>query len=330
MDMKIRFLKKKDLRKFTYLVNNFYKRNHILSKSRKIINFYYNFFNKDRLFIIGLFDKNENLLSAMGLMPYKNWDNKMHNDYHIAFWVKKNKLVNSLGFFKFIFNKINPKFLATSGINLKTSGKIFNNFGKINLFDNHYIKNKKSKNIFFRHLKNQNIESFKSKKLKMIVVNHIDKLPSYQNKPIKTLKYFKNKYLKNPFYNYFCLNFFHNHKLQFFFICRVIKIKKLSLQIVRIIDFYGVIKQKQTIFKSLQDFLQKNNYEYIDFLSIGLRKELKSLGFSFKKKKDFIPELFEPYDPSTDSRNYCILKNDYKSKIIMVKGDGDGDRPNIL
>jgi len=328
--MKVRFLKKKDLGKFKYLVNNYYKKNHILSKSKKIINFYYNFFNKNRLFIIGLFDKDENLLSAMGLMPYKNWDNKLHNDYHIAFWVKKNKLVNSLSLFKFIFNKINPKFLATSGINLKTSGKIFKNFGKIKLFDNHYVKNKKSKNIIFQNLKNKNIEYSESEELKMIVRNHIDKLPSYLNKPIKTLKYFENKYFKNPFYNYFCLNFFYNHKFQFFFICRVIKIKKYSVQIVRVIDFYGVIKQKQSIYSALQDFLQKNNYEYIDFLSTGLSSQLKSLGFSLKKNKDFIPELFEPYDPSTDSRNYCVLKNDYKSKIVLVKGDGDGDRPNIL
>ena len=91
----------------------------------------------------------------------------------------------------------------------------------------------------------------------MTVGNHIDKLPSYQNKPLKTLKYFKNNYLKNPFYNYFCLNFFQNKKFQFFFICRVIKIKKLNLKIVRVIDFYGVIKPKQKIFKSLQDFYKK-------------------------------------------------------------------------
>ena len=64
--------------------------------------------------------------------------------------------------------------------------------------------------------KNQNIESSKSEELKMTVGNHIDKLPSYQNKPLKTLKYFKNKYLKHPFYNYFCLNFFHNDKFQFY------------------------------------------------------------------------------------------------------------------
>ena len=47
--MKVRFLKKKDLTKFKYLVNYYYKKNHILTKSKKIVNFYYNFFNKENL-----------------------------------------------------------------------------------------------------------------------------------------------------------------------------------------------------------------------------------------------------------------------------------------
>ena len=328
--MDIRFLKKKDLEKFRYLVNNYYKKNHILSKSKKIINFYYNFFNKNKMYIIGLFDKDKNLLSAMGLMPYKNWDSALNNDYHIAFWVKKSRVVNSLSFFKFIFTKIKPKFLATSGINLKTSGKLFKNFGKIKLFDNHYIKNNGSKNKIFQNLKKNSFKCSKNIELKLKISNSINNLPAYKNNPKKTLDYFKNKYLKNPFYNYFCLSFFDRYKLQFFFICREIKIKKYNVRIVRVIDYYGVIKKKQSIYSAVQEFLKKHNYEYMDFLSTGLSWQLKSLGFALKVKKDFIPELFEPYKPSTKNRNYCILKNDYKSEVILVKGDGDGDRPTII
>ena len=328
--MKVRFLKKKDLRKFKVLVNNFYTKNHILAKSKKIVNFYYNFFNKDRLFIIGLFDKNENLLSAIGLMPYKNWDKKLNNDYHIAFWVKKNKLINSLPLLKFIFININPKFLATSGIDINISGKIFQNFGKIKLFDNHYIKNIKSRSTIFKKLKYKKKKIKSNKHLTIINKNLISKLPSYFFRPKKSIKYFKNKYFKNPFYKYTCLNFYYKKKLQFFFICRVIKIKKYKVSIIRVIDFYGDIKQKQNIYFAIQKFLQKNNYEYIDFLSTGLRTQLKNLGFSLKKNKDFIPELFEPYNNKVDYRNYCVLKSNYKSKIVLVKGDGDGDRPNIL
>ena len=328
--MKVRFLKKKDLTKFKYLVNYYYKKNHILTKSKKIVNFYYNFFNKDNLSIIGLFDKNENLLSALGLMPYKNWDKKLNNDYHIAFWVKKNKLINSLPLLNFIFDKINPKFLATSGIDINVSGKIFQNFGKIKLFDNCYIKNIKSRNAVFKKLKNKKKMFNPDKQLTIINKNFIAKLPSYFFRPRKSIEYFKNKYFKNPFYKYNCLNFYYKKKLQFFFICRVIKIKKYKISIIRVIDFYGDIKQKQNIYFAVQKFLQKNNYEYIDFLSTGLSTELKNLGFSLKKTKDFIPELFEPYSNKVDYRNYCVLKNNYKSKIVLVKGDGDGDRPNIL
>ena len=214
--MKVRFLKKKDLDKFQEMINSYYKKNHILAKSKKIINFYYNFFDKNKLFIIGLFDKDDSLLSAMGLMPYKNWDEKLNNDYHIAFWVKKSKLINSLWLFKFIFKNINPNFLATSGINLKTSGKIFQKFGKIRYFDNHYIKNIKSKNSFFQKLTNKPTKYFAHKQLTMISKNCVDKLPPYLHRPKKTIKYFKNKYFKNPFYNYFCLNFYYKKKITIF------------------------------------------------------------------------------------------------------------------
>ena len=328
--MKVRFLKKKDLEKFQKMVNNYYKKNHILAKSKKIINFYYNFSNKKNLFIIGLFDKDDSLLSAMGLIPYKNWDEKLNNDYHIAFWVKKDKLINSLWLFKFIFNNIKPNFLATSGINLKTSGRIFQRFGKIKFFDNHYIKNLKSKNSFFQKLSNKTSKYFAYNQLTMTSKDCIDKLPPYLYRPKKTIKYFKNKYFKNPFYDYFCLNFYYKKKLQFFFICRELKIKKYKVSLVRVVDFYGVINQRHNISFLLQEFLYKNNYEYIDFVSVGLRRDLESLGFLRKKNKDFLPELFEPYDHREGSRNYCILINKYKSNIVLVKADGDGDRPNLI
>ena len=328
--MKVKFLQKKDIEKFQKLVDSYYKKNHILAKSKKVINFYYNFFDKNKLFIIGLFDKDDSLLSAMGLMPYKNWDEKLNNDYHIAFWVKKSELINSLWLFRFIFNNINPNFLATSGINLKTSGKIFQKFGKIRNFDNHYIKNIKSKNFFFQKLTNKPTKCFAHNQLTMTSKNYIDKLPPYLHRPKKTIKYFKNKYFKNPFYDYFCLNFYYKKKLQFFFICRELIIKKYKVSLVRVVDFYGVIKKKYNINLSLQEFLYKNNYEYIDFVSVGLRRELESLGFSKKKNKDFLPELFEPYNHREGNRNYCILKNKYKANIVLVKGDGDGDRPNLL
>ena len=154
-------------------------------------------------------------------------------------------------------------------------------------------------------------------------------MPAYLYQPKKSLKYFANKYFKNPFYSYSVLNFFYRKKLVFFFIFRVIKIKKFSIKIIRIIDFYGNIKKEYSIYNSIQEFLKEGNYEYIDFPSKGIEQELVNIGFT-KDKNNFLPNLFEPYINKKTSRNYCILKNNYKSRIVMVKGDGDGDRPSLI
>ena len=82
--MIIRFLKKNELTKFQELVRKSYNKNHILSKSKKLINFYYNYQNFNKTNIIGAFKKNK-LLSALGLIPYSNWDKKLPKNFFIAF-----------------------------------------------------------------------------------------------------------------------------------------------------------------------------------------------------------------------------------------------------
>lgn len=327
--MKVRLLKKNELIKFQNLVKKNYKKNHILSKSKKLINFYYNYRGLQKLNLIGMFNKRSQLLSVIGLISYKNWDKNLLNDYFIAFWVKKKKLENSLFLIKYIFLKIQPKFLATTGINKKTSGKIFEYFSKIKLFNNFFIKNNSQPNKIGKNLNNKKYNDLRKIKLNLICNIKINQLPNYNYYPKKSLAYFNNKYIKNPFYKYFVLNFFYKKELKFFFICREIKIKKLNSKIIRIIDFYGNIDNKFSIYSPVMKFLKKNKYEYIDFLSIGLDNKLINLGFTKKSKKMFIPEYFEPFE-RVNSKNFCILKNDYKANVILVKGDGDGDRPNLL
>jgi len=180
--MKIRFLKKKDLRKFTYLVNNFYKKNHILSKSRKIINFYYNFFNKDRLFIIGLFDKNENLLSAMGLMPYKNWDNKLHNDYGMFEFNSNKDIYENIARFSYDWDY--PIEIGISKDEYHINNAITNYLEELN-----FMKHKKIKENV---LKNNNTEYNKILTMLDIFKNIIFPIISLSNNELKTIALKKN------------------------------------------------------------------------------------------------------------------------------------------
>lgn len=327
--METRLLRKNEINKFKKLVHFYYKKNHILSKSSKLINFYYNYYNKNKLNIVGLFNGKE-LISALGFVPYKNWDRNLNNDCHIAFWVKKKKSNGSLKLIQFILRKINPLFLASSGINKNSSGKIFEKFGLIDNFSNYFIKNEHMISKIAKNLSNNFKKNFKKKELEMTRSKSIDILPRILTRPEKSLLYFRNKYFKNPFYKYYSMQFFEKKKLQFFFIYRIIKVKKLNIKIIRIVDFYGKIRKDHSVFFSIQEFLKKYKFEYIDFMNVGLDKEIRGIGFTKKKKNNLIIDFFEPYLKKSTQRNYCILKNSYKTNIILVKSDGDGDRPNLL
>ena len=328
-------ISKCDITFFQSLVrNNWLKNNHIFSKNKKIINFYYNFKNNKKINILGLYKKDK-LVSAMGLIPNKNWDSKLKDDYFIAFLVKSKKLLSdsTFIFLSFVYKKIKPKFLGVCGINLKTSGKIFQRLSKIELFSHYYISNpslksKVSKNLIFYK---KNYVTNISLDLTLKISNKLYKLPISKHYPIKSKNFFQKKYLENPFYDYFVMNFYSAKKLIFFFICRKIEIKKYKTKIVRVIDFHGNIPNKVSLVNVLTRYLIKNNIEYIDMLCHGFTNSvLENIGFLKKKNNQIIPDHFEPFTGKDAQLNFSILINKYKRNIILFKGDGDQDRPNII
>lgn len=305
------------------------KRNHIFSKKKDIVNFYYNFRNNKNTNILGLYKKNK-LCSVMGLIPSKNWDLKLKKDYFIAFLLKSKSVNDStFNFLNYIYKKINPNFLAVSGINMETSGKIFERLGEIKFFSHYYILNPQIKSKLTKNLKYSKLKTFNDN-LKILISNKIIKMPFSKFKPKKSKNYFENKYLKNPYYNYYIMNFFNSNKLVFFFVFRQIQIKKLKRKILRVIDFQGDIPKKASMIKPISEYLIENNIEYLDMMCHGFpKKSLEDLGFLLKKKNQKIPDHFEPFTGRDAELNFSIIINKYKRNIILLKGDGDQDRPNL-
>ena len=327
-------ISKENISAFQKLVRNHWpKKKHIFSKSKNLINFYYNYSNKKKTNLIGLYKKNK-LVAAMGLIPNKNWDQKLKEDYFIAFLLKSQSTNDSFFYFlNYIYNKIKPKFLAVSGINLNTAGKIFERLGKINLFSHYYIRNPIVKSKISKNLDNSKtrINSNNILELTLKTTNKIIKLPKSNYYPIKSKIFYIKKYLKNLYYKYFVMNFYNGYKLEFFFICRKIEIEKYNTKILRIIDFHGTLPRKGCLVNALTNYLIENNIEYIDILCHGFNNNsLENAGFLKKTKKQKIPDHFEPYTGKDARLNFCILINKYKKNIILLKGDGDQDRPNLV
>ena len=70
----IKNISKENISAFQKLVRYHWpKKKHVFSKSKNLINFYYNYSSKKKTNLIGLYKKNK-LVAAMGLIPNKNWD----------------------------------------------------------------------------------------------------------------------------------------------------------------------------------------------------------------------------------------------------------------
>ena len=327
-----RFLKINEKKILQNFIRKNYKKNHIIVKSSKIIDFFFLNKVKKRLNFLGSF-LNKKLVSIIGVLNNKYWDKSLKNDIQLSLWVnQKNSSVSGFETIKFILNKLKPYSLFTSGINLKTSGKIFSMIGKIVKYDHFYICNptitkKVSKNLKFSKTKlfRKNIEVSIEKTFYPISI------PKYSYFPKKSSNFFLNKYTENPFYNYYFLNFKIKKEIKFFFVCREIFVIKLNTKILRIVDFYGDFPENLNLKNKIINFLINNKYEYIDFVIYGMsKKKLKDIGFEIKNKNQTIPNYFEPFIKKNVSLNLAIITNPYGDRLVSVKGDSDQERPNKI
>jgi hypothetical protein len=330
----IKRISRENISSFQNLVKNHCpKKKHIFCKNKDLINFYYNYNNKKKTNLIGLYKKDK-LIATMGLIPNKNWDKKLKEDYFLAFTLKSRSADHPMfNFLDYIYNKIKPKFLAASGIHLGTAGKILERLCEIKLFSHYYIRNpiltpKISKNLISSK---KRLHSNNPIELNLKITNKITKLPRSNYCPIKSKIYYTKKYLENFYHKYFVMNFYSEHKLEFFFICRKIEIEKYNIKILRIIDFHGILPARGCLVNAITNYLIDNNIEYIDILCHGFRDHiLENVGFLKKTTKQKIPDHFAPYTGKDANLNFCILINKYKKNIILLKGDGDQDRPSLI
>ena len=326
----IRFLKKKETKKLQNFIDKNFSKNHILTKNLKILNFFYNFQNKSNLNFIGYF-KSKKLIAILGLIDQRNWDKKIGKDYFISIMCKSKKYHKDVTFklISFVIKKLSPNMISCLGFN-KEIFTIFKNIGYCIKMNHHYILNDKIKSNVSKNLK-KNLAK-KNDDIKFKITYSLDYLEKIKSFPIKSLKYFNNKYSNNPFYNYFFINFIYKRKVLFFFVARKIFINKFKSSVIRLVDFYGYNTKKHYIADKFLKILYNEQSEYLDFLSFGIdKKTLNSMGFNEKKNNQLIPNYFEPYLPSNKKLDLCILYSKNKIKDLLIfKGDGDQERPNII
>ena len=331
--IKISFLSNKKIDVFKKFIKFHHSKNHIFVKSSKVLKWFYD--NKKKMnFVIA--QKDKNIVGVQGFIPLNRFDDKLDNSIFLAYWrVKKIKEIGiGLKIFKYLSK--NKNFMGVVGIedNLLSYHK-WQGFsvGKLN---HHFIKNKDFRFPIF--IKKKVFSKSKKIEFKFVIIENAniseeinEDIFKYQF-PKKSKKYILNRYVNNPFYNYkiYKVTIFNRTVL---FVIRMIEIKKTK--ILKLIDFIGRQENIKYCGKFFDFILNKYNAEYLDFYSFGLKERyLKMAGFIDRYSTNLtLPDHFEPFEFKNIDINYAFkfsLKREekkYLSKLRIVKGDGDMDRP---
>ena len=336
-DYIIRLCRISEFNRISKFINNFWKKNHIFVKNKKLFYWQHKQFNQIN-FLIAEHKKTKNIHGILGLVS-KNFFRyskiRKKDDIWIAI-IKVEKSFNTprgLGtsLIKFLVKKYEPKTLSALGIS-KEIVRLYEFLGfKIDNLKQFYIKN-----YFIKKFKIAQFE--KNTKIKEIPknsnfnLNKVSKVYLERNKKIinkldtdKNYSYLKKRFIDHPIYKYIFFSITKNGQIFSLFIARILRVKKSKC--LRIIDIINLDKSLKIEFQFLE-YMKKNNFEYIDLIYFGSRKKiLTKIGFKEKNNKMILPNYFEPFFKENITTLIAYLSKKY---FEIFKADSDLDRPSKI
>lgn len=326
----IRFAERKDIDSIMRFIDEYWRKDHILSRDRELFEWQYINNHKANM-VLGVDDSNE-IYGILGYIPYSAGDDK---DFSLALWkARPNTAFLGVKLLMFLIENESHRNLFCVGINIDTTGKIYHRMG---------IKTEKMKQWY----RLRNVEDYR-----IAVVMHeeirpyheetekkLNRISSFQELkclvgedffaksevPYKSEQYVAKRYFNHPIYEYLVYLVEGNKgKSRTAIVLRVQECK--GSRVLRFVDCLGDYTQIMYITKELDGLLEKFDAEYIDMFETGLADSiLQNAGWSqVGSNENIIPNYFAPYIKCNVDINICT-SNEH---IVLFRGDGDQDRPN--
>ncbi len=295
----IRYCKLDERDKLKKFIDEYWKKDHILSKNNELLDFQHLNIEDERYnFVVAFNVLTQEFDIVLGFIPHSQYSHDTSNkDIWLAIW-KKNDKEHPRGLGKKLLDFLEEDFKPTS-------------IGSIGINDDIeqlYLKRGWKSGVLnvWYFLKPSNLITFE--KLEVESENY------FENKFSKSKEYYKNRYELHPFYTY--------NKFQGI-IYRKIETEKGNC--LRIVDFEDKFFIDEF---GLNELLIKENSDYIDCLNYGFPNELfESMGFHKRSDTMLIPQWFEPLDAGVKNIKFAFK---CEHEYLIVKGDSDQDRPSII
>ena len=153
-----------------------------------------------------------------------------------------------------------------------------------------------------------------------------DAVPAYY-RPFKSKTYLINRFAKHPVYLYHFYGIYQGNELKSILVGKFVEIN--GGKILRIVDVLGSLEDVGSLYDDFQNILHESGSEYVDFLCFGIDDSVfLRIGFDkldTEQDKLIIPNYFEPFEVKN-----IVINGAYKpaERYCMFKADADQDRPS--
>ncbi len=331
----IRKAEYEDIPAIMAFIDQYWKKDHILAKSRRFFE-YQHYYNKEVSFIIAEVPETKEMEGILGYILYSEGEER---DLFGAIWKVRTNNYPMLGMKMQLYavRNLNARTFSAVALNpttLDMHRKWGAVLGKLKQYyilagkDEYNIAKIESRQKIIDY--NKETEQFElGVLLKVEDVEAVCVWESENGKvPLKSYDFIKHRYFNHPAYHYLKYAIYNKGKIAGIFIAREIECN--NSKILRIVDFLGDVNAIAHTGKALRGLLEKGGYEYIDFYLFGINdKVLNDAGFTERKENDenVIPNYFEPFIQENIDIDFYTSS---KEEIVLFKGDGDQDRPNTI
>ncbi len=332
----LRMCRKEEYEKLVGFIREYWGRNHVFCRNKKIFELQHGqAVNGEYDFVVAVHNETQEFHAVLGFISSSTYDGGDHDEPNFVFgalWKVRDDICKNeigklgLGILYYLirnYPKTDYITLGLSGFSRQIYDSLHFNSGKM---IHYYIASKHIKDYIICENPVANSTSGYNDSFR---ITGIYELPcewytSYH--PVKNAEYYKNRYVKHPFYHYSLYGIYKDEKLMTVWVTREISVN--GHRCLRLIDMIGDVENRFEIEGQIQELLKEHNAEFIDCYNYGLdRRYFTYMGFNEVEGDTVIPNYYEPFEKQNVDIYFAYYS---RYPVVIFKGDADQDRPNLL
>ncbi len=321
----ISFARIEEIDEIMPFIDNEWRKGHILARDRLFFEWMY--VKDDTVnFVIS---RNDDWIID-GVLGYVPYDEK-NTQIALTVWkaLKSANGMIGMSMLSFVEKELKPVIIASPGVNPSTTTAIYRYFKHEVRKMDHYYRLAERSDYFIptinenKGLKKPMHSTAKMKRITSFEEYEAERIIFADNAIRKDSWYIRRRYFEHPIFEYIHYIIADNNKK----LDVIIREQEVDgHKCIRVVDLLGDYRLLIDFTFELDRILVAGKYEYIDCYAYSIEKNIwDNAGWlNVEETKNVIPNYFAPFE----RRNidlYCSCK---PKGIVVLRGDGDQDRPN--